>query len=138
MMQFPDLSGSVLTRKAAILVAWNSRESISSGPKQSAPVLWRMGVCRGLACGLWIPIVGCFPPAQGRMWRNGSQKLHPILMLKCRSPWLSWMPFFSFLVMIWHQSLVTRLVASQYSAGPVQNSLSPFSLLLHQAHLAIT
>ena len=138
MMQFPDLSGSVLTRKAAILAAWNSRGLISSGRKQSAPALWRMGGCRVLACGLWILSVGCFPPAQGRMSRNGSRTLHPILVPRCQSRWLSWILFFSFSAMIWLQYSVTRLATGQHPIWPVQNTLSPYSWQLNQAHLAIT
>jgi hypothetical protein len=137
MTHFLDLSGSVLTRKAAILAAWNSRESISSGRKQSAPALWRMGGCRVLACGLWILSVGCFPPAQGRMSRNGSLTLHPILVTRCQSRRLSWMLFFSCSAMIWLQYLVTRLSTSQHPIRPVQNTLSPFSCPLHQTDLAI-
>jgi len=136
-VNFPDLSGSVLPRKAANLAAWNSRESINSARKQSAPALWRKDGCRVLACGLWILSVGCFLPAQGRRSLNGSRTLRPILVTRCQSRRLSWMLFFSCSAMIWLQFLVTRLSTGQHPIRPVQNTLSPFSWPLHQAHLAI-
>jgi len=136
-VNFPDLSGSVLTRKAAILAAWNSRESINSGRKQSAPALWQMGGCRVLACGLWILSVDYFPPVHERMSRNGSRTLHPILVPRCQSRWLSWMLFFSFLVMIWHQSSVTRPATGRYADSPVQRGLNLSLWLLHHARPVI-
>ena len=136
-MNLVDLSGSALPHRAAILAAWNSRESINLRPEQSTPAVRRMGDCRVSACGHWIPTAGCLPPVHARIFPYGRPRLRPTSPRTCQSRRLSWTRSYNCLAVIWHRFSRIRPFVPQYAARPVKDRFGKPLLHLHPIHPAL-
>ena len=133
-MKSIDLSGSVLSRDAANLAAWKSRESITLRPEQYAPAARPASGCRGLACGIWILTAGCLLRVHARRFPIGRPRSHPTSSPIFQYRQLNSMQSFNCLETIWHRFSTVRVPSCQLSPRPVQNAFGRALLPLHPAH----
>ena len=131
MTHFPDLSGSVLPRKAAILAAWLITATSRFLSRKSAPVARRMSDCRGLACAPSTQCIDCSPHARRRQPQSGRQRSRQISLQTYRSQCPSWTLSFNCLGMIWRQSFKARAFVLRHPVEPVQNGSEKHPEPLH-------
>ena len=131
MTHFPDLSGSVLPRKPAILAAWLITATSRFLSRQSAPAAWRMSDCRGLAYAPSTQCIDCSPHARRRPPQSGRQRSRQISLPIYRSRCPSWTLSFNCLGMIWHRSFKARACVLRHPVEPVQNGSEKHPEPLH-------
>ena len=131
MTHFPDLSGSVLPRKPAILAAWLITATSRFLSRQSAPVARRMSDCRGLACAPSTQCIDCSPHARRRQPQSGRQRSRQTSLQTYRSRCLNWTLSFNCLEMIWRRSFKARAFVLRHPVEPVQNGSEKHPEPLH-------
>ena len=131
MTHFPDLSGSVLPLKAAILAAWLITATSRFLSRQSAPVARRMSDCRGLACAPSTQCIDCSPHARRRPPQSGRQRSRQISLPIYRSRCPSWTLSSNCWEMIWRRSFKARAFVLRHPVEPVQNGSEKHPEPLH-------
>ena len=131
MTHFPDLSGSVLPRKAAILAAWLITATCRFLSRQCAPAARRVSDCRSLAYAPSTQCIDCSPHARRRQSQSGRQRSRQTSLQTYRSRCLNWTLSFNCLEMIWRRSFKARAFALRHPVEPVQNGSEKHPEPLH-------
>jgi len=131
MTHFPDLSGSVLPRKAAILAEWLITTKSRFLSRQSAPAARQMSDCRGLACAPSTQCIDCSPHARRRQPQSGRQRSRQTSLQTYRSQCPSWTLSSNCLEMIWRRSFKARAFELRHPVEPVQNGSEKHPEPLH-------
>jgi hypothetical protein len=137
MTHFPDLSGSVLPRKPAILAAWLITATSRFLSRQSAPAARRMSDCRGLACAPSTQCIDCSPHARRRQSQSGRQRSRQTSLQTYRSRCLNWTLSFNCLEMIWRRSFKARAFVLRHPVEPVQNGSEKHPEPLHPSQAPV-
>lgn len=128
---FPDLSGSVLPRKPAILAAWLITATCRFLSRQSAPAARRVSDCRSLAYAPSTQCIDCSPHARRRQSQSGRQSSRQTSLPICRSRCPSWTLSSNCWEMIWHRSFKARAFELRHPVEPVQNGSEKHPEPLH-------